>query len=220
MVRGANDRDRSLAARSNGRGDGMRYAQHIDMRIAVLVGSLRKDSYNRKLARAAMELAPDSVGCELIEIGNLPLYNPDLEGPDRPRAWTALRAKLHEADAVLFVTPEYNRSVPGLLKNAIDVGSRPNGESGFDRKPAAIISSSPGALGAFGANHHLRQMLVFLNMPTLLQPEVYIGKVADRFDDDGTLVDDSTRDLVWQFMDAFADWISLHARQRTSESAT
>jgi chromate reductase len=121
---------------------------------------------------------------------------------------------------VLFVTPEYNRSVPGLLKNAIDVGSRPNGESGFDRKPAAIISSSPGALGAFGANHHLRQMLVFLNMPTLLQPEVYIGKVADRFDDDGTLVDDSTRDLVWQFMDAFADWISLHARQRTSESAT
>src|SRR2546430_4264570 len=133
--------------------------------IAVLVGSLRKESFTSKTAGALIEVARSSLKLEIVEIGRLPLYNQDLEGDSVPEAWAEFRERLAKADGVIFATPEYNRSVPGVLKNAIDVGSRPYGRSVWDKKPAAVVSVSPGAIGAFGANHHLRQSLVFLNMP-------------------------------------------------------
>ncbi len=142
--------------------------------VAVIVGSLRKDSINRKVARALMELAPKGLTLSMAEIGQLPIYNQD--GDDNPPAeWTAFRERIRAVDAVLFVTPEHNRSVPAALKNAIDVGSRPYGKSVWSGKPGAVVSASPGAIGGFGANHHLRQSLVFLNVPAMPQPEAYIG---------------------------------------------
>ncbi|HEY5998396.1 MAG TPA: NAD(P)H-dependent oxidoreductase [bacterium] len=175
-------------------------------KVAVIVGSLREGSYNRKMARALIGLAPAALASEIVEIGQLPLYNQDLE--ERPPAlWTDFRARIRSFDAVLFVTPEYNRSMPGVLKNAIDVGSRPYGKSVWARKPAAVVSVSPGAIGGFGANHHLRQSLVFLDMPALQQPEAYIGGAAGLFDDAGRLVNDETREFAVGFMTAFAAWI-------------
>ncbi len=123
----------------------------------------------------------------------------------------SFRNAVRAVDAILFVTPEYNRSVPGVLKNAIDVGSRPYGQSVWDRKPAAVMSVSPGAIGAFGANHHLRQSLVFLNMPTLQQPEAYVGGAASLFAEDGSLAKDGTRDFFRNFMERFAGWIEATA---------
>jgi chromate reductase len=178
-------------------------------KIAVIVGSLRKESLNRKLAQTLIELAPKSLELEFIEIGALPLYNQDLE-TSPPSEWTAFRDKVRPKDGVLFVTPEYNRSVPGALKNAIDVGSRPYGKSVYSKKPAAIASSSPGPMGAFGANHHLRQSLVFLDVPALQQPEIYIGQVDKQFDASGKLTSDSLRELLSKFMSAFGDWVELH----------
>lgn len=179
--------------------------------VAVVVGSLRKDSLNRKLALVMREIAAPELTLNLIEIGHLPLYNQDDdEGANVPAAWTTFRQSIKASDAVLFVTPEYNRSVPAALKNAIDVGSRPYGQSAWDKKPAAIISVSPGALGAFGANHHLRQSLVFLNMPTLQQPEAYIGHAAQLFDADGKLINDSTREFLRKFALTFSGWIAAN----------
>jgi chromate reductase, NAD(P)H dehydrogenase (quinone) len=176
--------------------------------VAVIVGSLRKGSYNRMMAHALAALAPPSLKLGIVEIGALPLYNQDEdESADPPAAWTAFRERIRPADAVLFVTPEYNRSVPAALKNAIDVGSRPYGKSVWDGKPAAIVSVSPGAIGAFGANHHLRQSLVFLNMPILQQPEAYVGGAANLFDAEGKLTNPGTADFLKKFMQAFATWI-------------
>jgi len=174
--------------------------------VAVLVGSLRKASFNRKVAHAVREIASGSLALEDVPIGDLPLYNEDLEAAV-PEAWTRFRDRMRKADAVLFVTPEYNRSVPGVLKNAVDVGSRPYGKSVFSRKPAAVISVTGGMLGAFGANHHLRQSLVFLDMPALQQPEMYIGGAPKLFDEQGRLINDDTRALMKKFADAFAAWI-------------
>ncbi|MCM8910706.1 NAD(P)H-dependent oxidoreductase, partial [Pseudomonas inefficax] len=143
--------------------------------VAVVVGSLRKDSYNRKVARALSELAPSSLALRIVEIGDLPLYNEDVEADAPPEAWKRFRDEIRRSDAVLFVTPEYNRSVPGCLKNAIDVGSRPYGQSAWGGKPTAVVSVSPGAIGGFGANHAVRQSLVFLDMPCMQMPEAYIG---------------------------------------------
>jgi chromate reductase len=178
--------------------------------VVVVVGSLRKESLSRKMAHAAMEAAPQTMKLEIVEIGNLPLYNQD-DDVDPPAAWTAFRERVRRANAVLFVTPEYNRSVPGVLKNAIDVGSRPYGKSAWDKKPAAVISVSPGALSAFGANHHLRQSLVFLNMPAMQQPEAYIGGADKMFDANGKLTNDSTRGFLGKIMQAFDEWIAKSA---------
>jgi chromate reductase, NAD(P)H dehydrogenase (quinone) len=178
--------------------------------IAVLVGSLRKQSLNRKLANALIELAPPSLSPEIVEIGELPLYNQDLEETSPP-AWLAFRRRMKQAEAVLFVTPEYNRSVPAPMKNAIDVGSRPIKESVWAKKPAAVISCSPGPIGGFGANHHLRQSLVFLNMPAMQQPEGYIGGADKLFDEAGKLTVASTREFLTKFMTAFAEWVSRPA---------
>jgi chromate reductase len=175
--------------------------------VAVLVGSLRKDSLNRKVALALAALAAPALKLEIIEIGGLPLYNADLDHDSPPAAWVEFRHAIKAADALLFVTPEFNRSVPGALKNAIDVGSRPYGHSVFGGKPGAVISVTPGALGAFGANHHLRQSLVFLNVPTMQQPEAYIGGAGNLFDAEGNLVNEGTRDFLQKFGAAFATWI-------------
>ena len=174
--------------------------------VAVLVGSLRRQSLNRKVAQTLTDLAAGTLALELVEIGALPLYSQDDEATP-PEAWLSFRDAVRRADAVLFVTPEYNRSVPGGLKNAIDVGSRPYGKSVFAKKPAAIVSVSPGAIGGFGANHHLRQSLVFLDMPVMQQPEAYIGGADKLFDANDRLTNDATRVFLQQFLDAFGQWI-------------
>lgn len=176
--------------------------------VAVLVGSLRKESLNRKAARALAELAPDTLAFRFIEIGDLPHYDEDAETAGPPAEWTRFRDEVGEAGAVLFVTPEYNRSVPGALKNAIDVGSRPYGQSVWSGKPAAVMSVSPGAIGGFGANHHLRQSLVFLDMPVLQQPEAYVGGAGDLFGENGKLANEGTTKFFTTFIESFADWIA------------
>ena len=178
--------------------------------IAVFVGSLRREAFSRKTANALIGIAPSSLKLGIVEIGDLPLYNPDDEAQP-PAAWTAFRQRVKAADAVLFVTPEYNRSITAAMKNALDVGSRPYNKSVWDSKPGAVVSVSPGALGGFGANHHLRQSLVFLNVPTLQQPEAYLGGAADIFDAGGAIVREGTRDLLERFMLAFAAWIAANA---------
>ena len=185
--------------------------------VAVLVGSLRKESLNRKLAKALCSMAPDSLKLEIVEIADLPLFNQDREADPSP-AVAAFKRRIQQADAVLFVTPEYNRSVPGALKNAIDVASRPNGKSAWDRKPCGVVSASPGAIGGFGANQHLRQMLVFLNMPALQQPEAYIGGADKLFDAQGKLTSDSTRAFLHKYLDAFAAWIERNAVNAPEEA--
>ena len=175
-------------------------------KVAVLVGSLRKESFNRKMSRALIAVAPPSLELSYVEIGDLPLYTADFEA-DPPAAVRAFRASIAQRDALLFVTPEYNRSVPGLLKNAIDVGSRPYGKSVWDGKPAAVVSVSTGAIGGFGANHHLRQSFVFLDVPAMPTPEAYIGAAAKLFDDEGTLTNESTREFITKFMHSFAAWV-------------
>jgi chromate reductase, NAD(P)H dehydrogenase (quinone) len=171
--------------------------------VVVIVGSLRKGSYSRMMAHVLVALAPPSLKLEIVEIGRLPLYNQDEDSNPLPE-WAAFRQRIKAADAVLFVTPEYNRSVPGVLKNAIDVGSRPYGSNAWEGKPAAIVSVSPGAIGGFGANHHLRQSLVFLDMPPLQQPEAYIGRADTLFDSAGKLTNPGTAEFLKKFMEAFA----------------
>lgn len=176
--------------------------------VAVFVGSLRKESFNLKIAKALAALAPSELKLDIIEIGNLPFYNEDLDTATPPAPWVAFRKRVNEADAVLFVTPEYNRSTAPALKNAMDVGSRPYGKSVWDGKPGAVVSSSPGAVGGFGANHHLRQSLVFLNIPVMQQPEAYIGGADKLFDESGKLINDGTRDFLTTYMKAYAKWIN------------
>lgn len=178
--------------------------------VAVLVGSLRKGSHTRRVAEAMVKLAPPSLACRFVEIGDLALYNADLE-EQAPAGWTRFRDEVRPARAILFATPEYNRSVPGVLKNAVDVGSRPSRQGVLNGKPCAIVSVSPGKMGAFGANHHLRQSLVFLDMPAMLQPEAYVGGADKLFDPNGAFVSDDTRKFLEIFMQAFARWIDLFA---------
>jgi chromate reductase len=182
--------------------------------IAVLVGSLRKDSASRKIANAIAQLSPAGYRYDIVEIGELPHFDQDLEAAP-PQAWVDFRDRIRPADAVLFVTPEYNRSIPGALKNAIDVGSRPYGQSVFDGKPAAVVSTSAGPIGGFGANHHLRQALSFLNMRVLAQPEMYIGNSLAMFDDNGELVNESTAEFMRGFAAAFT---GLIGREQPTEA--
>ena len=179
------------------------------LNVAVIIGSLRKQSFNRAMAHELSKLAPDSLALRIVEIDQLPLYNED-EEPRPPDSWVVFRRQIEVADALLFLTPEYNRSVPAALKNALDVSSRPYGHSVWDRKPGAVISVSVGALGGFGANHHLRQILVALNIPAMPQPEVYIGGAGALFDQSGHLTNQSTRALLGEFAHAFAGWASTY----------
>jgi chromate reductase len=185
-------------------------------KIAIIVGSLREGSINRKVARSICALRDDNLDCSMIEIGDLPLYNQDLDA-DPPEQWQRFRKEVASADGVLFVSPEYNRGVPGVLKNAIDVGSRPYGQSVFDKKPAAIVTASPGSIGGFGANHQIRQAAVFLNMPLMQQPEAYLGHVTDdSFDDSGCLKDGPLKGLITNLAHAFHDWVDMIHRSRAA----
>lgn len=177
-------------------------------KIAVIVGSIRKNSWNRKIAQLLMKLAPSSLHMELVEIESLPLYNEDLDEPQQPpKAWVAFRDRMKSMDGVVFATPEYNRSIPAVLKNAIDVGSRPYGKSIWSGKPGAVISASPGAIGGFAANHHLRQTFVFLDIPCMQQPEAYISGVNKLFDDKGHLINEDTEKFLKKYIDAYAAWV-------------
>jgi chromate reductase len=178
-------------------------------KIAIIVGSLREASINRKVARSICALRGDNLDCSMIEIGDLPLYNQDLD-TNPPEQWTRFRQQVGAADGVLFCSPEYNRGIPGVLKNAIDVGSRPYGQSVFDKKPAAIVTASPGSIGGFGANHQIRQACVFLNMPMMQQPEAYLGHVTDdSFDADGKLKEGPLKGLIETLAHAFHDWVHM-----------
>jgi chromate reductase len=175
--------------------------------IAVIVGSLRKESLNLKMAKAIIAIAPETLVFKILEISELQMYNQDLDETP-PIAWTDFRNQLKDFDGILFVTPEYNRSVPAVLKNAIDVGSRPYGKSSWNGKPAAVVSVSPGHIGGFGANHHLRQSLVFLNVPVMAQPEAYISNAGDLFDKQGNLLNESNLEFLRKFMLAFSEWVT------------
>jgi chromate reductase len=183
-------------------------------KIAIIVGSLREGSINRKVARSICGIRGDDLDCSMIEIGDLPLYNQDHDA-NPPEQYVRFRQQIAEADGVLFVSPEYNRGIPGVLKNAIDVGSRPYGQSAFDKKPAAIVTVSPGSIGGFGANHQIRQAAVFLNMPVMAQPEAYLGHVTDdSFDESGCLKDGPLKDLVTNLAHSFHDWVVMIHRSR------
>jgi chromate reductase len=184
-------------------------------KIGILVGSLRKESFNRKTANALIQLASQDLHCEIIEIGNLPLYSQD-DDENPPLPFKTFREKIKSCDGIIFVTPEYNRSVPGVLKNAIDIGSRPYGQSAWAKKPAGVISVSIGGMGGFGANHHLRQSLVFLDMPALQQPELYIGHASKLFNEQGMLLDDQVKNLLSKFLQSYEQWLNTVSPEQMS----
>ena len=175
------------------------------IRILGIAGSLRRESYNRSTLRAATELAPEGTTIEIFELDGIPGFNQDDE-QNPPEKVAELKRKIREADAILFVTPEYNYSVPGVLKNAIDWASRPYGDSAWNGKPAAIMGASIGAIATARAQYHLRQMMVFLNMFPVNQPEVMIGNCADKFDQQGNLTDETTRDFIRQLLESLVQW--------------
>jgi len=177
--------------------------------VAVLVGSLRKESLTRKIALAMKAMAPPPLAFEIVEIRDLQLYDQDLETETPPRPWVEFRERIRRADALLFATPEYNRSIPGCLKNAVDVGSRPPGNSVFNGKPGAVVSVTPFGLGAFGANHHLRQALVYVNVLTMAQPEAYVSQAGDLVDEQFRFTKEPSRQFFTKFLTAFAEWIEL-----------
>ena len=184
-------------------------------KIAILVGSLREGSINRKVAQSLCAFAGERLNCDIVEIGNLPLYNQDSDA-NPPPEYVAFRDEIGRADGILFVTPEYNRGMPGVLKNAIDVGSRPYGKSVFNQKPAAIVSASPGSIGGALANHQVRQSCVFLNMPVMQHPEAYLGHVNDdSFDEDGCLKEGPLKDILVGLANAFGDWVHLIHESRS-----
>ncbi|UUX34632.1 NADPH-dependent FMN reductase [Fundicoccus culcitae] len=176
-------------------------------KLGVIVGSIRKNSYSGMVANAIAKLYPSDYEVEFIEIANLPLYNQDSDA-NSPAEYTDFRAKVASQDAILFVTPEHNRSVPAALKNALDIASRPWGENVWAGKPALIASQSISNLSGFGANHHLRQSLAFLNMPTVQQPEVYLANSQNLFDEDGQLVNEGTSDFLQTAVDAHVELIN------------
>jgi chromate reductase len=177
-------------------------------KIGVIVGSLRKASWNRKVALALIKLAPSTLDMQIIEIDQLPVYNQDLDDEGNPpKQWTDFREQMRKFDGVLFAAPEYNRSIPAPLKNAIDVGSRPYGKSIWGGKPVAVISASPGSMGGFGANQHLRQTFVFLDMPCMQQPEAYLSGVDKLFDDKSNLTNENTQKFLRNFIEAYAKWV-------------
>jgi len=179
----------------------------MQKKVGLIVGSLRQGSYSRLMAEAAKPLAPPALSFIDIGIGELPLYNQDLETATPPPAWTAFRSLAGQTDGVLFVTPEYNRGMPGALKNALDVGSRPWGHSVWKGRPTAVISITPGALGAMAAHQQLRHTLSILDSPTMPGPEVYLPNAASLFDDAGHLASAETKEFITNFLQGFDTWI-------------
>lgn len=180
----------------------------MSKKIGFIVGSLRKDSYNRKIAKVFESLLPDGFEAVFLEVGELPLYNEDLDAEGQvPQEWATFRAAALAVDGVFFFTPEYNRGIPAPIKNALDVGSRPYGASVWGKKPGLVVSGSMGPMGGFGANHHLRQSLVFLDIPVLQQPEAYIGTFQNLFDEEGNIVE-STKDFFKKIVDAYVEFFN------------
>jgi chromate reductase len=175
------------------------------VRVLGIAGSLRRESYNRAALRAATQLVPDGATIDIFELDGIPGFNQD-EEQNPPVKVVDLKRRIREADAILIVTPEYNYSVPGLLKNAIDWASRPYGDSAWNGKPAAIMGASIGAIGTARAQYHLRQMFVFLNMYPINLPEVMIGNASERFDAKGNLTDDATKEFIRQLLQNLVDW--------------
>ncbi|MFT4244927.1 MAG: NAD(P)H-dependent oxidoreductase [Micrococcaceae bacterium] len=179
----------------------------MSKKIGIVVSSLRHDSFSKLTANAFAKLLPGGFEARFIEIDDLSFYNQDLETEEKlPESWVRLRKEIKEVDGIYFFTPEYNRSIPAVLKNALDVGSRPFGKSVWAGKPALVVSVSPGALSAFGANHHLRQILTVLDMPTLQQPEAYIGNITSLLNEDGTFVPD-TQKFFQLITDKYVDFL-------------
>ncbi|MBB6189465.1 NAD(P)H-dependent oxidoreductase [Rhodanobacter sp. MP7CTX1] len=179
-------------------------------KVAVLVGSLRRESFNRRLALAVARLAPEGLSFEHVQIDNLPLYNQDLDS-HYPAEGQRLKRQIEAADALLFVTPEYNRSIPGVLKNAIDIASRPWGKNSFAGKPGAVIGASVGATGSALAQQHLRNVLAYLDVPLLAQPEVYVHfKDESLIDAEGRIASEGTQKFLQDFVDRYASWVHDH----------
>jgi chromate reductase len=179
--------------------------------VAVIVGSLRKEAFSLRIANALARLAPPSLKLDVVTLHGISFFNQDLEA-NPPADWVAFRDKIKAAGAVLFVTPEYNRSVPGVLKNAIDVGSRPPGKSSFNGRPIGIIGTSPGAHGGVSAVKHLQQILPGISGPIMQQPEMYLGGLGDAFDDKGELTKEPLRDFLNKYLTAFEAWVGHHAK--------
>lgn len=176
------------------------------LNIGIVIGSLRKGAFSRMAAKALIELAPPTLNLHIVEILDLTLFNQDLEETP-PLSWVEFRDAIRPLDAVIFVAPEYNRSMPAPLKNAVDIGSRPPGQSVWDGKPAAVLSTSPGALGGISSNNHLHQTLAAVNMFTMAQPNVSLGSISKSFDEGGNLTDERTRKYLASFLDSFEKWI-------------
>ena len=179
--------------------------------VVVIVGSLRKESFSLKVAKALSKLAPDTVKLDITTLHDISFFNQDLESAP-PADWVAFREKLQKSNGVLFVTPEYNRAIPGVLKNAIDVGSRPYGKSSFNGKPTGIISNSPGPLGGVSAAKHLQNILPGISGPILQQPEIYLNAIGDAFDDKGELTKEPLQKVLKQYIDAFAAHVDKHSK--------
>jgi len=180
--------------------------------ILGFAGSLRRSSYNKALLRAAVELTPKDAKLEIFDLEGIPLFNQDLE--DRmPEKVKEFKAKIRTADAILIATPEYNFSVSGVLKNAIDWGSRPSGDNSFDGKPVAIMSASPGVLGGVRAQFHLRQVLVALNMYAVNRPEVIVASADEKIDEKGNLMDEKARKKIQQLLESLVDWTERLKRE-------
>ncbi|WEV45682.1 NAD(P)H-dependent oxidoreductase [Streptococcaceae bacterium ESL0687] len=177
-------------------------------KIGIIVGSLRKAAFSKKIAKNLLTMFPEGFDVEIIDINDLDMYNQDFDDENRaPESWTTFRNKVKEMDGIVFVTPEYNRSLSAAIKNAIDVGSRPYGFNVWDGKPALVVSSSPGATGGFGANHALRQTLVFPNMPILQSPEAYLGHIDKLLDEDDNFIPD-TKKYVQAIVDSYVSFFT------------
>lgn len=173
-------------------------------KVGIVVGSTRKDSFSGRVAKALVSLLPEDYQAEFIQIDHLSLYNQDKDN-DVPKEYVDFREKIGEMDSIIFVTPEHNRSIPAALKNALDIASRPYGENKWAGKPTLIASQSPGAISGFGANHHLRQILTFLDMPVVQQPEVYLADTPNLFDENGEFLQEGTDAFLQMAIDKFVD---------------
>ncbi len=181
-------------------------------KIAVIVGSLRKESFHRKIANYITTIAPENLELEFVEVGGLPLFNEDLDGKNAPESWVNFRNKIKEMNGVILVSPEYNRSMPATIKNALDVGSRPYGSNVWDGMAGAVISGSLSGIGGFGANHHIRQSAVFLNIFMMQQPEAYIPTIQNIFDNAGNVKSEETKAVFQKFINAFEKWVEKVSR--------
>ncbi|NLC14000.1 MAG: NAD(P)H-dependent oxidoreductase [Chloroflexi bacterium] len=179
----------------------------MNKKIAIVVGSIRKESLSQSLANNMVALLPEGYDAEFIKIDHLPLYSQDYDTANTPEQYKQFRDQVKDTAAVIFVTPEHNRSYPAALKNALDIGSRPYGQSVWNGKPALVVSQSPGNISGFGANHHLRQTLTFLNMPTLQQPEAYIAHTNKLIDEHGKITNEGTLEFLQNVINAFVELI-------------